>query len=362
MQPIRWKLRGFTLLEEVLPFHLWTTATGLASLLVFMSTGQGSLTSEFILRMSTRPGKFHFTSLDRAVAEFEAVENDTATFGDAQQIKFCNPAIYGTANAWYSLHPTIQSAPKQYRRLSIREKFTPFFSAALGQSFENLIGPLKQQDPSTSNAPKIAWTDALRWIVDTNLSGFGTGLATLQFANNLTLASIAMPPSPAQMAQWIYLNKDLGAFAGLQTCGFELAPDASPAAVRAAFFCFYAWLDHFLTKADKEVLGFGLIFAEHLLCKVGRWKKRLYKMSGRKMDLTTITQELFEGKPWVSAENLADYTKWPIPSCADFDISVFKSIVEDRSVSCFDLMRTKLNILYISGISLDILEPMHVDM
>ncbi|KAF8174837.1 hypothetical protein K438DRAFT_1980029 [Mycena galopus ATCC 62051] len=314
MQPIRWKLRGFTLLEEVLPFHLWTTATGLASLLVFMSTGQGSLTSEFILRMSTRPGKFHFTSLDRAIAEFEAVENDTATFGDAQQIKFCNPAIYGTANA-----------------------------CSTGQSFENLIGPLKQQDPSTSNAPKIAWADALRWIVDTNLSGFGTGLATLQFANNLTLAGIATPPSPAQMAQWIYLNKDLGAFAGLQTCGFELAPDASPAAVRAAFFCFYAWLDYFLTKADKEVLGFGPIFAEHLLCKVGRWKKRLYKMSGRKMDLTTIAQELFEGKPWVSAENLADYTKWPIPSCADFDISVFKSIVED------------------SGISLDILEPMHVD-
>ncbi|KAF8187258.1 hypothetical protein K438DRAFT_1595621, partial [Mycena galopus ATCC 62051] len=244
---------------------------------------------------------------------------------------------------------------------SIREKFTPFFSAALGQSFENLIGPLKQQDPSTSNALKIAWADALRRIVDTNLSGFGTGLATLQFTNNLTLAGIATPPSPTQMAQWIYLNKDLRAFAGLQTCGFELAPGVSPAAVRAAFFCFYAWLDHFLMKADKEVLGFGPIFAEHLLCKVGRWKKKLYKMSGRKMDLTTIAQELFEGKPWVSAENLADYTKWPIPSCADFDISVFKSIVEDRSVSCFDLMRTKLNILYISGISLDILEPMHVD-
>ncbi|KAF8139436.1 hypothetical protein K438DRAFT_1443754, partial [Mycena galopus ATCC 62051] len=99
---------------------------------------------------------------------------------------------------------------------------------------------------------------------------FGTGLATLQFANNLTMAGIATPPSPAQM-----VNKDLRAFAGLQTCGFELAPDVSPAAVRAAFFCFYAWLDHFLTKADKEVLDFGLIFAEHLLCKVGRWEKRL---------------------------------------------------------------------------------------
>ncbi|KAF8197195.1 hypothetical protein K438DRAFT_1444669, partial [Mycena galopus ATCC 62051] len=119
------------------------------------------------------------------------------------------------------------------------------------------------------------WADALRWIVEAKLSGFGSGLAPLQFANNLTLAGIATPPSPAEMAQWIYLNKGLGAFAGLQACGFQLPKNASPAAVRAAFFCFYAWLDHFLTKEDKAVLSFGTILAEHLLCKVGRWKKRL---------------------------------------------------------------------------------------
>jgi hypothetical protein len=329
MYPIRSKLQGFKLLEEVLPFYLWTTATGLASLLVFMSTGQCSLTSEFLKRMGRRQKKFHFTSLDECVAEFEAAENDRTTFAPGQQIKFCNPAIFGTANAWYSLHPSIRIGPEKYLELTICQKFTPFFTPELGRSYEALIGLLKGQNPKTSDAPKIAWAEGLRWIVDTQLSGFGSGLAPLQFANNLVLAGIATPPSPEEMAQWIYLNKDLGAFAGLQVCGFELPKNASPAAVRAAFFCFYSWLDHFLTEKDKDALGFGTIFAEHLLCKVGRWKKRLYSMTTTKMDLSAKAQEVFEGKPWLSGENVGDHTKWPIPSCSGFDISVFKSIVED---------------------------------
>ncbi|KAJ6505108.1 hypothetical protein C8R45DRAFT_817527 [Mycena sanguinolenta] len=329
MNPIRLKLRGFELLKEVLPFSRWTTATGLASRLVFMSTGQCSLTSEFLSRIAARPEKFYFTSLDNAVAEFDAVENDRATFAPAHQIKYCNPAIYATANPWYSLHPSIQIGPKQWVSLSIREKFSPFFSPELGRSYENLIGQLKGQDPSISGAPKITWAEALRWIVETRLGGFGSGLAPLQFANNLTLAGIATPPSPAELAQWIFLNNGLGAFAGLQTCGFQLSKSDSPATVRAAFFCFYSWLDHFLSDEDKTTLGFGAIFAEHLLCKVGRWKKRLYHMSGKTLDLSVMAQGLFEGMPWLSAENLMDDTKWPIPPCTDFDISVFKSIVED---------------------------------
>ncbi|KAJ7774172.1 hypothetical protein DFH07DRAFT_732991 [Mycena maculata] len=106
------------------------------------------------------------------------------------------------------------------------------------------------------------------------LRGFATGLAPFQFANNLTLAGIATPPpSPETMAQWIYLNKDKGAFVGLQVLGFELPRNASAAAVRAAFFCFYYWLDHHLSQKDKDWLRFGTIFTEQLLCKVGRWEK-----------------------------------------------------------------------------------------
>ncbi|KAJ7352550.1 hypothetical protein DFH08DRAFT_665486, partial [Mycena albidolilacea] len=102
---------------------------------------------------------------------------------------------------------------------------------------------------------------------------FGSGLVPLQFANNLTLVGIGEPPSPETIALWIYMNKGYGAFRGLQVLSFNLPVDASPAAVRAAFFCFYHWLDHHLSDKDKKMLDFRTIFAEQLLCKVGRWKK-----------------------------------------------------------------------------------------
>ncbi|KAJ7922689.1 hypothetical protein B0H13DRAFT_1550175, partial [Mycena leptocephala] len=94
------------------------------------------------------------------------------------------------------------------------------------------------------------------------LAGFGTGLAPLQFANNLTLAGVAEPPSPETMAQWIYLNKGYGAFAGLQAFGFHLPENASPDTVWAVFLCFYFWLDHYLSARDKAILHFGTIFCQ----------------------------------------------------------------------------------------------------
>ncbi|KAJ6540748.1 hypothetical protein B0H19DRAFT_916248, partial [Mycena capillaripes] len=155
------------------------------------------------------------------------------------------------------------------------------------------------------------WENVLRWIVGTNLRGFGSGLAPLQFANNLALAGITEPPSLEIMAQWIYLNKGYGTFAGLKLLGFKLADNASPAAVRAAFISFYSWLEHFLSDEDKQKVHFGTIFVEQLLCKVGRWKNRLQQMG--KQNLSAMAEKLFEGDSWIKGENLKDHTKWPIP-------------------------------------------------
>ncbi|KAJ7774173.1 hypothetical protein DFH07DRAFT_767382 [Mycena maculata] len=47
-----------------------------------------------------------------------------------------------------------------------------------------------------------------------------------------------------------------------------------------------------------------------------------------KMDLSKYAEKWFEGQPWTRGQNRQDPTKWPFPSCADFDVSVFKTIVE----------------------------------
>ncbi|KAJ6610118.1 hypothetical protein B0H10DRAFT_1747451, partial [Mycena sp. CBHHK59/15] len=156
-----------------------------------------------------------------------------------------------------------------------------------------------------------SWEEVLRWIVQSKLRGFSSGLAPLQFSNNIVLSGIAESPSPATMAQWIFANKSYGAFAGLRVLGFKLPEKASPAAVRAAFFCFYYWLDNHLSLDDKQVLHFNTIFVEQLLCKISRWKHRMMDMA--KIDLVSQARQLFDDQQWEQGANLTDHTKFPIP-------------------------------------------------
>ncbi|KAJ7107452.1 hypothetical protein C8R44DRAFT_885465 [Mycena epipterygia] len=329
MDPIRAHLKGFTLLKDVLPPKLWTTATGLSSLLVFMGTGQGSMTSEFLKTMKLKEDKMHLRSVSLCIDLFSSMEARKGTLGPAGNLKYYNSAIYGQANSWYSLHPSIRIGPKLYRELTLPEKFEPYFSDEIQRSWIVFLGPLANEDPATSMAPRKTWEETLRWILQSKLSGFGSGLAPLQFANNIVLAGIAEAPSPAAMAQWIFANKSYGAFAGLRVLGFQLPANASPTAVRAAFMCFYLWLDHFLTPKDKATLHFDAIFVEQLLCKIGRWKYRMSSMGGIKLD--ERAKEIFEGHQWQRRANWKDHTKFPFPSTLPFSLSVFRRIVEEAS-------------------------------
>ncbi|KAJ7103965.1 hypothetical protein B0H15DRAFT_744106, partial [Mycena belliarum] len=229
----------------------------------------------------------------------------------ATKVQYENPAIYGQANSWYSTHPTIRLQSGHTRRLTLAEKFEPFFSEEIQRSWTAFLGPLSNTDPADSSAPRKSWEECLRWIVQLNLRGFMTGLAPLQFANNLVLSGIAESPSPELMAQWIFANRSFGAFKGLQVLGFNLTPASSASAVRACFCSFYYWLEHHLTPNDKAALHFDTIFVEHLLCKIGRWQGRLQKMG--KIDLGSQADTIFEECEWKSGENMDDHTKFPIP-------------------------------------------------
>ncbi|KAJ7605092.1 hypothetical protein FB45DRAFT_733253 [Roridomyces roridus] len=202
------------------------------------------------------------------------------------------------------------------------------FDAKLQGSYSALLGTLSGKDPSTSDAPRVRWDSVLHWIVKSGLVGFASGLGALQFANNLVLAGVASPPSPDDMAQWIHLHKGYGAFRGLQLLGFNLPRNASPSSVRAAFICVYAWLDHHLSEKDKDLVDFGAIFVEQLLCKIGRWQ-RIFAAKCGKEDLAERARKEFEKTVgWKAGENESNYDKWPIPPCVDR--SVFKAIIEAR--------------------------------
>ncbi|KAJ7201886.1 hypothetical protein GGX14DRAFT_328226, partial [Mycena pura] len=226
-----------------------------------------------------------------------------------------NPAIYGQANSWYSTHPTVKGPHDTFFQLTLTQKFEPYFADEIQRSWEAFLGPLANEDPHNSDVPRKTWEEVLQWILESGLKGFGSGLGTLQFANNAVLCGIADGPSPAAMASWISANKTYGAFTGLQVVGFNLPPNASPAIIRAAFLCFYYWLEHCLSPEDRAVLHFDTIFAEQLLCKIGRWRHRMQTMG--KIDLVAEAQKLFEGLDWQKGANLNDPSKFPIPSFKD---------------------------------------------
>ncbi|KAJ7780833.1 hypothetical protein DFH07DRAFT_729357 [Mycena maculata] len=239
-----------------------------------------------------------------------------------------NQAIYGQPNTWYSLHPSVATSPKTYVNLTLEEKFTPYFAPEPQRSWLAFLGPLADQDPALSDAPKKSWEDVVRWIVQSGIRGFGSGLGALQFANNMVFAKIASVPSPAAMAQWIFANKNYGAMDGLRVLGFQLPKrNVSPSAVRAAFMCFYLWLNHHLSEEDKEVVHFDSIFVEQLLCKIGRWKHRMEKLAS--MDLVKDATRILDAEEWELQANLNDHTKFPFPSCKGFALSVFCRIVEE---------------------------------
>ncbi|KAJ6486354.1 hypothetical protein DFH09DRAFT_1106092 [Mycena vulgaris] len=146
MDPIRADLQGFRLLQTVLPSSEWTTKTGFSSLLVFMGTGQGTTTSEFLARMQQRETKMHFSLAQACIQLFSLIDAGRPALDPAIRIKYENAVIYGQANSWYTTHPSIRVDAVHTRRLSLAKKFEPFFADEIQRSWIAFLGPLTDQD------------------------------------------------------------------------------------------------------------------------------------------------------------------------------------------------------------------------
>ncbi|KAJ7587812.1 hypothetical protein C8J56DRAFT_709040, partial [Mycena floridula] len=118
---------------------------------------------------------------------------------------------------------------------------------------------------------KPSYSHALKLSKDTGISGFGSGITRMQFANCLVFLGICHPPDADEMADIVFDHKDKGAFEGLQCLGLQVSLQSTKSTVREAFHCVYDFLHHNLSDTDKALLGFGAIFVEHMLCKVSRW-------------------------------------------------------------------------------------------
>ena len=169
--------------------------------------------------------------------------------------------------------------------------------------------------------PHLRWpSPPSHFVAGLGLSGFGSSgnftLTGLQTVNNLVFLGICQPPSIEDMVTIISgMRANAGAKAGLSILGFQIQ---TRDLLKVAFTTVYKYLHFYLTDEDKEDLGFGVIFVEHLLCKVGRWVNRL----GKFYDLRKAAEVFAKDQMWIAGANMEDSEKFPIPlRCTQDDLN-----------------------------------------
>ncbi|KDR72713.1 hypothetical protein GALMADRAFT_42557, partial [Galerina marginata CBS 339.88] len=277
-------------LQKHIPGHKLTTREGLSNLLSWMGTGQGFRTKDF-LESIARPSGFFASSLDEMEEMFQTVINKNAKLlidkgfpldksgsGIEGYIDYDDMRVWGTANNFLSATPTLRGGQKQ----TVREKFEPYWAVEVQDAWVEFLGDMLDQDPSTWTGPKKGWDEIMMLIASFHFPGLGGGLTLLHCANAVALLKLVTLPDPEALAAWIASNQDLGAYRGLEILGFGLTPkkagqkvEMEVEKIQVGFKSVFAHLDQYLSPEDKALLGFNVLFVEHLLCKITRWDSRM---------------------------------------------------------------------------------------
>ena len=263
------------LFEHLPPAHL-TTPEGISALLAYMGTGQCSETKGFL-----NNNQDIFWNYQRCVAAFDNAESANRLVRDnnrpiqqaEEEGKRVKRFISGMTRYEF---PQVWGQPSAHLMVGTagaEEKFQPIFNRKIQEEWKKWLGSLAYKDPAQlQTAEKLQWIDALNFVIHLGIKGFGRGLTSLQLVNNLCIAGVVDEPSVTDMVSWLFRNKDLGANKGLRHLGFQVNTFKD---FHAAFLVVHGHLDRNLSGEDKKILHFGVIFVEHLLCKVSRWETRL---------------------------------------------------------------------------------------
>ena len=320
--PIRGNNASTQLLLKHIPPASLTSRGGISALLAYMGTGQCSVTKGFLEK---NPGVFWdyqrcVTAFSDAKTANDLISQAKSTKGAKGRGKQVKAFMDGMTRYEY-----MQVWGEPCHHLSVRggitEKFLPIFDQKIQERWEAWLGPLAGKDPATLEAAeKRGWKDGLDFVTGLGINGFGRGLTSLQFANNLWIAGLVAEPSIVDIVSWIHVHRNLGASKGLGQLGFTIKTFTD---LHAAFVAVYDHLDNHLSTEDKKILHFGTIFVEHILCKVSRWGKLLPSRD----DLNSKVG----GGEWSQGANKTNCLAFPIPE--DVATSCLGEAVKKANVS-----------------------------
>ncbi|KAF7374675.1 hypothetical protein MSAN_00352500 [Mycena sanguinolenta] len=323
VNPSRLASVNLQLLMKHIPPCKATTDVGLSNLLVWMITGQGYSTAEFLSNDPQKP--FFFSEAVDCINHFREAQNaNEAVLADylkkhprttlATMKKVPKYLILDDVNVWgqssneLGLNPTIRGSGG--KRATLEDKLTEPFSSRVQSAWKRWLGDMYGQDPLLYAGHRHTWQEGITFVQSLGINGVKRdGLTTLQLANNLVFLKICVEPSARELGEWISKNSKLGAYRGLCLLGFKLH-ELDSIATQVAFQIVYNHIDRWMSARDKERVGFGAIFVEHLLCKVKRWRERYSAMPD---DLFTWAKAAVRGVEWGPGDDRGDGAKLPFP-------------------------------------------------
>lgn len=324
--PLRNKLKAGELLESHMSGLQLTSKVGICNLLSWLGTGQGVQTKQFL---SLLPKSFFFATKEEIVEHFEAtkkkneqIQSEYPEGTDLSKIpgliSYCDVNIWGTANQLLSVNPTVGPKEQKYQ-MSVDDKFAPYWSEEVQNSWVTILGEMYNKDPATYTGEKPSWLTLINYINGLGISGFGSGLTPFQLVNYLAIFGLTSLPAVSEMTAWIMSNNsELGAFRGLTDLGFNVSI-SNPMSIHYAFSIVYQFFNIMLTPRDKSLCSFSPIFIEHILCKIPRWKHRFQsiKAAAHFEQLVLVAENATN--QWIPGENETNHMAYPLPSIISID-------------------------------------------
>lgn len=166
----------------------------------------------------------------------------------------------------------------------MKEKFGPYWTPEIQAAWRAFLGDLFNKNPNTYTGKHPTWSEGIDFIDALKIPGFRKSLTAMQLANALVFAHILHTPSLDEMSLWIWNHPRLGAYKGLESMNFVLA---TRKAVLVALTSFCKHLRIYCPTSILQTLHFqesSLIAAEHFLCKISRWPKKIPSMLSLAME------------------------------------------------------------------------------
>lgn len=224
-------------------------------------------------------------------------------------------------------HQETNSKSSMVTPTDLRAKFEPYWADRVQHAWVKLLGDMYDQDPASWNGPCPSWTQTIDAIAELQIPLFNQGLTLLQTVNNLSYQNICQIPSGQEVGVWISKNTNLGAMGGLRLLNFSLLTKVH---IQVSVQCIYEHLDTFLTKKDKQDLGFDGIFLEHILCKVRRWTTLYNDVMGKGAFSIMVKELEAKGQKWTPGANEMDPEAFPFPLLVKPDL--IETVIEKITV------------------------------